>query len=193
MMTARPRLIALAVAALIAASTLARQRELAAQDSTPQLRAGVALLDANRLEDALPLLREAVAEGASADQAARQILGWVGRTGLSRANPNYGQAVVGLDAARSFPVTPQLMAELDFYLGVALYQSGVQLQDGPVPSCEVARQALPIFQRVKTVLASASVFTVGSPQENTATQVGDGADTYITIQEAVLRRSCTNR
>jgi tetratricopeptide (TPR) repeat protein len=152
------------------------------------LRQGVLLLNQNRLDDAVPFLKLAVERGAVANDVARQILGWVGRNGLSREKPNYAEASKGMEAAKTFPVTPEQMQEFDFYLAVALYQRGVELQDGAVPSLGVARQTKPMFDRVKTSLASARPWAQASPNAGTWQQLNDGADTYLTIVNSVSVR-----
>jgi tetratricopeptide (TPR) repeat protein len=152
------------------------------------LRQGVLLLNQNRLDDALPYLHRAVENGAVANDVARQVLRYVSLTGLSRENPNYAAAIVGIEAAKAFPVTPEQMRELDFYLGMALYYRGAELQDAPIPSCGPARQSLPLFQRARAALESSRAYAQGGPNANAHQQFVDGTATYITIQESVIAR-----
>jgi tetratricopeptide (TPR) repeat protein len=112
--------------------------------SYPNLHArmGGMLLSSGRIDEAIPMLKEAVAKGANADAMARVLLGPVTEA-MKTGSEDWPLAIRILEQAKEFPVSPERMQEFDFYHGYAIFQRTVLMQppaaENKPPTPEVAR------------------------------------------------------
>lgn len=139
-----------------------------------------------RRDDAVPLMRQAVERGADADRMAQLIFADAYSKGLDGQNPNrnldYG--IQGMEIARSFELSAEIQAQMDFWHGYGLYLKGVAVQE---PNTLASAQAsLPIFERSLPLLRAGSTYapTVGV---NSGQIIGN-IEQYIEIQNAIIRR-----
>jgi len=161
-----------------------------ARDSShPNLNAkrGQWLLEAEREEEALPLLREAVERGEQpADVVAAMLFGAAVRRGIDV--DAWGYAVKVIEMAKTFDpgLSERMRGQLDFYHAYALYRQAV-VQQEPQNS-ESARLTLPKFNEVARLLGLSHVITYArEKQSGLLQQLSGNNQEYIKIQEAVLR------
>ena len=155
------------------------------------VRQGLLLLNSNRTDEAIPLLKSAVSKGADANQVARLLLGDANTKAMQAGRENWPYAIRMLEAAKDFPgVSPEQMQEFDFFLGYALFQSAVDLQpaNDAVPTPAVARQALPLFQRSKQHVEASRPWAQRNNRLNNVNQISAAADQYIEMMDAIIKR-----
>jgi tetratricopeptide (TPR) repeat protein len=154
-------------------------------------RQGLLLLGANRVDEAIPVLRDAVSKGFNADQAARLLLQDANTKAMQTGKENWPYAIRMLEAAKGFPgVSPEQMQEFDFFLGYSVFQSAVALQpaNDAVPSVAIARQSLPLFQRAKQHVEASRPWAQRNNRVNNVNQISAAADQYIEMMDAIIKR-----
>ena len=140
------------------------------------------LMSAGRLQDAVPYFQRAVEKGTDANLAARIVYGDAANNGIRKEN--WGYAIRGIRAAKTFRVTAETKAELDFWHGWAIYHQAIPREK---PQNLVSATATkPMFEQAK------QLFTSGRSYARTAgvnvQQIMDAVDTYIEIQTVLIRR-----
>lgn len=167
-----------------AITALDRVREINPDHPSAALRQGNWLIQAGRIEDAVALLRSAVAGNAQqAEQAARLILADAFAKGYQAKNYAYG--VTGFSAAKELPGLPEnTMRQLHFWHGYCLYQVAVA-QSEP-NTLETARNTLPKFQQALQLFQQSGNYA-REVNLDPAQMIGN-TNTYIEIQEAIIRR-----
>lgn len=159
-------------------------------------RQGAILLQADRRDDAVETLMQAVERGGDPNQLSRLIFSDAYSRGIQPDQKRWQYAIDGIVAAKRFPnLSDASMGELNFWHGYALYNRGIEVcLCGPNASGtatpETARRAMAMFQEVKTHLQSQSAaqYAQGRNLESNRTQIISGADSYIEIQDAIIRR-----
>ena len=140
------------------------------------------LLGAGRLPDAVPYFQKAVEKGTDADLAARIVYGDAANNGIRQEN--WGYAIRGIRAAKSFSVSAETRAELDFWHGWAVYHQAIPME--APQNAASATETKPMFEQAK------QLFTSGRGYAATAgvnvQQIMDAVDTYIEIQTVLIRR-----
>lgn len=158
-------------------------------------RQALLLMNSNRVDEAIPLLRDAVAKGFDPVQAARMLLGEANTKGMQSGRENWPYAIRMLEAAKSIPgVSDDQMAELDFYHGYSVFQSAVSQQPAgdAVPSVTVARATLPLFQRARQLVEASRSWAGRNNRTNNVNQIIQAADQYIEMMDAIIRRGPGN-
>jgi hypothetical protein len=140
------------------------------------------LIQAGRFEEAAALAGNASPE--EAVEVARLIFDQAYTFGHQRRDFEY--AIRGFTAAkRLVPAGDALYEQLSFWHGFALYSDAVELQ--AAQTLATAQATLPLFEEARDLFASAgaypSTINVNMPQ------LLDATDTYIEIQQAVIRRA----
>jgi tetratricopeptide (TPR) repeat protein len=147
-----------------------------------QVRQANWLMEAGRLQDALPYLRRAVERGEDANQISRLVFNEAVNKGVRTENWSY--AVSTLQAAKSFAIDATTKQDYDFWHGFALYNQGIALQRPQ--TLESARAAMPVFESARDLL------TAGRPAAArfniNAQQLLDAVNQYIEIQTVIIRR-----
>jgi tetratricopeptide (TPR) repeat protein len=148
-------------------------------------RQGKWMLDAGRVEDAIPFLERAVERGQDPNTMARLLLAEAHGNGVTQERWNYAIDVL-TQAKEAFDLSQQAREELDFWHGWSVYQRAVGNQEpGTV---ETARATLPQFQRARELFSAAEGY--GSRQASiNIGELLNAADTYIEIQEAIIKRA----
>lgn len=168
--------------------------EVVARDpeySNVRARQGKWLLEAGREEEALATLREAVDRG---EQPARTIasmfFGEAVRNGINSTPKRPAFAIRLIGMAKQFAdqiADSKFLGQMDYFLAYSMYvQAEAEQKPETVGS---ARQTLPRFREVKRILELSHVAAYG--RGNRAThyqQLKSGTDTFIEIQEALIRR-----
>lgn len=144
------------------------------------------LLEADRRDDAVPLMERAVQSGANPEQMAQILFGDAFRKGLDPKNDNrsLAYALSGIAAAKGFEVGSELKAQLDFWHGYALFQRGLAQQ---APNTLASAQAsLPSFQQAVPLLQAGASY---APQVGVdPNQIIQATNQYIEIQQAIIKR-----
>jgi tetratricopeptide (TPR) repeat protein len=148
-------------------------------------RQGNWLLQEGRVDDAIPLLREAVQRGEqTADAMATQLFGHGVERGIQRENWNY--ALQTFNQAKQFQISDQLRQQIDFWLGFATLQAAIPQQEAG--TLEAARATLPRFQEAQRLLQGSAGYAQRDGRESTRQQLLDAVQVYIDIQESRIRR-----
>lgn len=141
---------------------------------------------AGRRDDAVPLMRQAVERGADPNRMAQLIFADAYSKGLDGQNPNrnldYG--ISGMELARSFDLSAELQAQMDFWHGYGLYLKGVSVQEPNTLAS--AQSALPLFENSLPLLRAGSSYapSVGINPD----QIIGNVEQYMEIQNAIIRR-----
>jgi tetratricopeptide (TPR) repeat protein len=154
-------------------------------------RMGGILLGADRIDEAIPVLRQAVDKGANANAMARVLLGPVTSKAMKTGAEDWPLAIRILEQAKEFPVTPEQMQEFDFYHGYAMFQRAVgqmppASQNKP-PTREVACATRGQFQRARSLLANARPWGQANNMANNIGQIITATDRYLEIIDAVTK------
>lgn len=169
---------------------LALDRVEALDSSYANIKAkrGQWFLEAGREEEALASFKEAVDRGEQpADVIAALFFGSAVRNGIEV--DDWGHALRMIDFASTFDseLSENTRGQLGFYNAYALYRQAV-VEEGP-QNLESARSTLPKFREVKRLVGLSHVVTYGTAKHAALFgQLGDGAQRYIDIQEAVIKR-----
>jgi tetratricopeptide (TPR) repeat protein len=148
-------------------------------------RQGNWLLREGRVDEAMPRLQEAVQRGEqTADAVANLVFAHGYERGIRTENWNY--AVQVLRQAKQFGVSEQEEQRINFFFGFAILRSAIQQQEPA--TLESAQATLPRFQEAQRLLQSSAGWAQRNNQENTRQQLLGNVQTYIEIQEAIIRR-----
>jgi tetratricopeptide (TPR) repeat protein len=167
-----------------AIAALDRVMEINPDHQTAPLRQGNWLIQAGRLEDAVAMLSAAAGDDPErADQAARMIFAEAYQNGNQKEDWAY--AALGMSAAKQLPnLTAEMRNQLNFWHGYSVYQMAVAEQ---VPqTLETARSAMPKFNQAVELLGQSGDYA--STVNVNLQQLLDNAQTYIEIQDAIIRR-----
>lgn len=172
----------------IDAAVAAYQRIESIDPAYPDLyaRQGNILIQANRRDDALPILRRAVEQGgADPNRIARIIFADAHARGVTGENWDY--AIAGLTAAKEYSgqVSSMTLSELNFWHGYALLQKGMVVQ-APA-TVQSAQAAQPLFRQAKQMFGGATEYA-SSREGINLTAFNSNVDQYLEIQDAIIRR-----
>ena len=149
------------------------------------LRMGNWLIEASRIDDAVPVLKQAVANGSGADQAANMIFGHAYTTYVQPSSKNYSRFVELIVRAKDFEVTTGAREQFDFWHAYALYNRGMQV--GSPETVASANRSLPMFRQALALFRTSKPYADRTSGVNYQ-QFIDGTSTYIEIQEAIIKR-----
>jgi tetratricopeptide (TPR) repeat protein len=164
----------------------ALDRLLAIQPDHPTaaLRQGQWLIQAKRIDDAVPVLTRVAQQGEQqADQAARLFFNEAYTNGHQRQD--YAYSIRGMGAAKQLPnVSASMRNQLNFWHGFSLYSQAVAEQENQ--TLANAQLTLPKFREALTLFNSSGSYP-SSVNVNLA-QLVEATNTYIEIQDAIIRR-----
>lgn len=168
-----------------ALQALERLKQINPEYANVAVRQGNWLLQEGRTDQAIPLLQEAVQRGEQTpDAVAMMVFGRGYERGVQAENWSFG--VQMFTQAKQFEVTDQMRQQLDFWHGFALLRHGIQQQDPA--TLETARATLPRFQESQRLLQASGGYAQRNNMEGTRQQLLGNVQTYIEIQEAIIRR-----
>ncbi|HUF75041.1 MAG TPA: tetratricopeptide repeat protein [Longimicrobiales bacterium] len=167
-----------------AIAALDRLLEIQPDHPTASLRQGQWLIQAKRIDEAVPVLTSEAQKGErQADQAARLFFN-EGYTNGHQQN-DYGYSIRNMTAGKQLPnVSAALGNQLNFWHGFGLYSQAMAEQEPQTLASAQAtlpkfRQALELFNQSGNYPASVNV---------NMTQLLEATNTYIEIQDAIIRR-----
>jgi hypothetical protein len=142
------------------------------------------LIQAGRIEDAVTVLKEAVADDpARAEQVARMIFADAYQKGYQEKNYQY--AIAGMAAAKELPDLGEAMvSQLNFWHGFSVYQAAV-LEQAP-QTLPTAQATLPQFQAAINLFNQSGAYPA-SVNVNLSELLAN-ANTYVEIQDAIIKR-----
>ena len=144
------------------------------------------LIEAGRVEEAVPVLQKAVANGASPDQAANMIFSRAYATYVQPTQKNYPRFIELILLAKGFDVSAQAQESYDFWHGFSLYSYGIELQ--APETVAAANRTLPMFQQALALFQQGKGYADRTASINYQ-QFMDATGTYIEIQDAIIRRA----
>ena len=168
-----------------AITALDRVKEINPDYPNVSLRQGNWLIQAGRIDDAVAVLKQAVAGSQDqADVAARLIFADAYQNGIQKER--YAYAVDGLSAAKELPDLSSMMkSQLNFWHGYALYTGGVKEQEPQ--TLATAKATLPKFEQAVKLFQQGEEYAASQPSI-TLSQFLNNANTYIEIQQAIIKR-----
>jgi tetratricopeptide (TPR) repeat protein len=148
-------------------------------------RQGKWLLDEGRVEEAVPILRAAVERG---EQTADAACNFVWNHGiLEGVQPEkWSYAIDVLRLAKDFEISDDMRQQVDFYLGYSILKNAISRQEPQTK--ETALATLPRFQEALRLLQTTAGFAQKRNMENDRVQLISNINTYIEIQEAIIKR-----
>lgn len=148
------------------------------------LRKGKWLVDAGRMDEAVATLKALVsADPTQAEAAARMLFADAYSNGVQKNN--YGYAIRVITATKQIPsLGTALTHQLNFWHGYSLYQDALEQQKPATVA--TANATLPKFKEALRLLGQVGDYprTVNVNMEQFLT----GVNTYIEIQEAIIKR-----
>jgi tetratricopeptide (TPR) repeat protein len=167
-----------------AIAALDRVREINTEYPNVSLRQGSWLIQAGRIRDAVDILREAAAGNPEqAEQAARLVFADAYSNGYQQDRFQY--AITGFQAAKELPGISQGMRnQLNFWHAFSLYQSAVREQEPQ--TLATAQATMPKFQEAMRLFQQSGDYP--SSVNVNLQQLMDNTNTYIEIQDAIIRR-----
>ena len=167
-----------------AIAALDRVRELNPSHPSASLRQGNWLIEAGRIEDAVMVLKDAVASNpAQTEQAARMVFNDAYQKGYQQKEYVYAIAVMTM--AKELPGLGEgMVSQLNFWHGFSIYQSAVVEQEPQTIGS--AQSTLPKFRAAMELLGQSGDYP--STVSVNLTQVLENLTTYVEIQEAIIKR-----
>ena len=165
-----------------AVATLTKVQEIQPDYPNIGLRQGNWLVQAGRMDDALPFFKKAVTQGTDPNTVARMVYSDAANNGVRKENWPY--ALKGLLAAKSFDVNADTKAELDFWHGWTIYHQSMALEKPQ--NFETATRTKPMFEQAKALFAAGRPFAQKSNVN--LQQIMDAVDTYIEIETVLIKR-----
>ncbi len=170
------------------AAVAAFERGMRADPNLPNIRArmGNTLVQAGRLSDGLPYLKQAIEAGEqTADQVGNTIFGDAYSNGIqNNRDLEYGIRTLVM-AKEDIPVSAEFRQQLDFWHGYAIFQRAIRRQEPN--TVQSAQATLPEFRQARELMQAGQ----GYVQRTGVVQLGpllENVGTYIEIQEAIIRR-----
>jgi tetratricopeptide (TPR) repeat protein len=170
-----------------AVAALERAMEINPELPNVRARMGNYLVQAGRLNDGLPYLRQAIQAGEQTpDQVATTIFADAHSNGI-RDNQDLEYGIQQIELAKSeFDVSTELRQQLDFWHGYAVFQLAIRRQEpGTVQSAQATR---PQFVRAKELLQAGQPYVQRTGVIANFGEFIGNVDTYIEIQDAIIRR-----
>jgi tetratricopeptide (TPR) repeat protein len=167
-----------------AIAALDRVRELNPSHPSASLRQGNWLIEAGRIEDAVMVLKDAVASNpAQTEQAARMVFNDAYQKGYQQKE--YAYAIAVMTMAKELPGLGEgMVSQLNFWHGFSIYQSAVVEQEPQTIGS--AQSTLPKFRAAMELLGQSGDYP--STVSVNLTQVLENLTTYVEIQEAIIKR-----
>lgn len=167
-----------------AITALDRVREINPAYPNVALRQGRWLIQAGRTEDAVDVLREAAAGNPEqAEQAARLVFNDAYTNGYQKNRFQY--AITGFRAAKELPgISRSMMNQLNFWHAFSVYKAAIAQQEPQ--TLQTATATLPRFQEAMRLFQRSGDYP--SSVNVDLGQLMDNTNTYIEIQEAIVKR-----
>ena len=150
------------------------------------LRLGSWLIEVQRVEEAVPVLQKAVANGSSPDQAGTMIFNHAYVSYVQPTEKNWPRFNDLILLSKDFEVSQNLREQFEFYHAYSVFNHAIALQGEETP--ETATRTLPMF------VQAVGLFQAGKGHADRTAglefqQYMDNAAVYIEIQEAIIERA----
>ena len=170
-----------------AITALERVKGLDPEYPNVAMRQGNWLLEAGRVDEAIPIFHEAIERGEqTSDRVAYQVWANGYQTGIAPDTKNWSYAVRVMGLARDFDPEPEMLEQINFWLGYAIFNQAVARQEAQ--TLATAEATLPRFQEALRLISNAGGYATRQNLEGTRQQLIGNVNTYIEIQEAIIRR-----
>lgn len=172
-----------------AVETLERALELDPNLQNARIRQGNFLLQAGQVDDAIEALKRAEEAG---EQPSDQLAAMVFQHGYSnhiQTMENVQRGLELIEEAKTFDITDEFRAQLNYFHGYALLRRGEQLQEPQ--TLESAQASLPIFRQAREMVEAGRGHAERTGQDING--LLEPIDTYIEIQEAIIQREGRRR
>ena len=143
------------------------------------------LLQADDIDQAIPILHKAVGQGSAPDQAGNMIFGRAYSNYIQPNEKNYGRFVELIRLAKDFELTTETREQYDFWHAYSLYNIGIVAQQPE--DVDSAQRSLPMFREALSLFQQSKGYADRTPSINYA-QFSEASTTYIEIQEAIIKR-----
>jgi len=168
-----------------AISALDRVKALDPEYPNVSVRQGNWLLQDDRVNDAIPVLQEAIDRGEqSVDAVADLVFATAYNTGVDARDSGFAIRVLRL--ARDFEVSDLTGQKLNFWLGYSLFQLARTRQEPQ--TLQTAQATLPQFQEALRMIQSCGDYAQRANLESNRQELLTATNTYIEIQDAIIRR-----
>jgi len=168
-----------------AIAALERVKELDPDYLNVFVRQGNWLLQEDRITDAVTVLQSAVDRGKqTADFVSDMLFTNAYQQGIQPEK--WSHAIEVMRLAKQFDITDDMRQKVNFYLGYATLKDAIIRQEPGTK--ETAQATLPLFQEARRLLQSASGYAQKQNRENDRLGLIDNINTYIEIQEAIIKR-----
>ncbi len=173
-----------------AVAALERAKELNPDLPNIRARMGNMLVQAGRLDDGLPYLRQAIDAGEQTpDQVANTIFADAHSNGI-RDERDLGYGIRRLEMAKNeFDVSTEFRQQLDFWHGYAVFRQAVARFNRDPNTVETARATRPQFAEAKRLMEAGAPYV---QRTNVIPNWGEfmgNVDDFIEIQDLVIRRA----
>jgi tetratricopeptide (TPR) repeat protein len=170
-----------------AITALDRVKELDPEYANLAMRQANWLLESGRIDESIPLFQEAIQRGEqTADRVAYQVWANGYQTGIAPDTKNWDYAVRVMSLARDFDPSEEMTEQINFWLGFATFNQAIARQEAQ--TLETAQATLPRFQEALRLIQGAGGYASRQNLEGTRQQLIGQVNTYIEIQEAIIRR-----
>lgn len=168
-----------------AIAALDRVKELDDEWPNVFVRQGNWLIQADRVREAIPALREAAERGEqSADAVADMVFLNAYQKGVRLLD--WAHAIRTIRLAKEFDTSSLTGQKLNFWLGYSLYQAAL-VQQEPM-TLETARATLPLFQEALQLIQSCGGYAQRENLESNRQELLTATNTFIEIQETIIKR-----
>ena len=144
------------------------------------------LIEDGRVDEAVPVLQSAVAQGSTPDAAANMIFAHAYSSYVQPQEKNYPRFIDLIQLAKEFEVSTQAREQYDFWHGYSLFTLAIQVQTPE--TVESANRSLPMFQQALALFQQGKGYA-----DRTASidyQVyAENTGVYLEIQDAIIRRA----
>ena len=149
------------------------------------VRQGNWLLRSGRIDEAMPIFREAIQKG---EQSADNVVNLIFTNGYNEGvrNRNWDYAIRVIRLTREFNASPEIAQRSNFWLGYSLY-SRASVQQEP-QTLETAKSTVDQFREALRLLRDAASYAQQQNLESNRQELLNATQTYIDIQEAIIKR-----
>jgi tetratricopeptide (TPR) repeat protein len=170
-----------------AITALERVKELDPEYANLAMRQANWLLESGRIDESIPLFTEAIERGEqTSDRVAYQVWANGYQTGIAPDTKDWNYAVRVMGLARQFETSEEMGQQINFWLGFAIFNQAIGRQEAQ--TLETAEATLPRFQEALRLIQTAAGYASRQNLEGTRQQLIGNVNTYIEIQEAIIRR-----
>ena len=169
-----------------AVEALASIEEIDSDWPNLHLRMASWLIEAGRIDEAIPLLQTAVAKGSAPDQAANMIFSHTYTTHFQPEVKNYPRFIELLLVAKGFEISGENREQYDFWHGLSVFTLATDAQLPETPAS--ANRTLPMFREALGLFQASKGYADRTASIDYQVYI-DNTNLYLEIQDAIIRRA----